>query len=175
MVHSVRLPAVLLAMALGGLTAACGGGSSPAGPEPNPGGTPAPTPRPVPTPTPDPRVNMPNGPISRFTIKPRIVEPDVRDPEIDGQGRFILRRGERVDVDGTQKNAANEICKWINEPAYLVNDQAMAFNTSNGVVYRRGSSQPFLLKLIHRRPRLVQRARIDRRRRVERSPVRRPQ
>ena len=147
MFQSVRFSAVMLSLALAGLTAACGGGSSPTGPNPNPGGTPAPAPTPVPTPTPDPRANLANGPVTRFTIKPRIVEPDVRDPEIDGQGRFILRRGERVDVDGTQKNAANEICKWINPPVYLVNDQNLAFNTSNGVVYRRGSSQPFLLKL----------------------------
>jgi hypothetical protein len=90
---------------------------------------------------------MSPGPIVRFTIKPRIVEPDVRDPLTDAQGRFILRRGERVDVDGTQKNSSNEICAWIDQPVYLINGQSMAFNTSNGVIYRRGSSQPFLLKL----------------------------
>lgn len=71
----------------------------------------------------------------------------MRDPDVDAQGRFILRREERVDIDGTQKNASNEICAWINPPVYLVNDQALAFDTSNGVVLRRGSSQPFLLKL----------------------------
>ena len=131
-------------------TVACGGGSSPAGPDPAPGPTAAPTP--APTPTPDPRIGMSPGPITRFTIKPRIVEPDVRDPAQDAQGRFILRRDERVDIDGTQKNAANEICAWINPPVYLVNGQPMAFNTSNGVIYRRGSSQPFLLKLTIERP-----------------------
>jgi hypothetical protein len=141
-----RRPSVLLAFAVVGL-AACGGGGSPAGPDPNPGTPPAPAPTPAPTPTPDPRANLAPGPIIRFTIKPRIVEPDVRDPEVDAQGRFILRREERVDVDGTQKNASNEICAWINPPVYLVNDQNLAFNAGNGVVYRRGSSQPFLLKL----------------------------
>lgn len=134
-----------LAFAVSGLVA-CGGGS-PAGPDPNPGASPAPAPTPAPTPTPDPRIGMAPGPITRFTIKPRIVEPDVRDPAQDAQGRFILHREERVDIDGTQKNARNEICAWINLPVYLVNGQNMAFNTSNGVVYRRGSSQPFLLKL----------------------------
>jgi hypothetical protein len=137
-----RRPAVLLVFAVTSL-AACGGGGSPAAPGPNPG----PSTAPAPTPTPDPRVGLARGPITRFTIKPRIVEPDVRDPEMDAQGRFILFREERVDVDGTQKNSSNEICAWINPPAYLVNDQNMAFNTSNGVVYRRGSSQPFLLKM----------------------------
>jgi len=152
MLHSVRLPAALLAVSMAGLTAACGGGSSPVEPGPNPGASPAATPRPAPTPTPDPRIGLATGPITRFTIKPRIVEPDVRDPEVDGQGRFILRRDERVDVDGTQKNAANEICAWVNPPVYLINGQSMAFNTSNGVIYRRGSSQPFLLKLNIERP-----------------------
>ena len=131
-------------------SAACGGGSSPAGPDPAPGPTAAPGP--VATPTPDPRVGMSPGPVTRFTIKPRIVEPDVRDPLQDAQGRFILRREERVDIDGTQKNSSNEICAWINEPQYLVNGQALAFNTSNGVIYRRGSSQPFLMKLTIERP-----------------------
>jgi hypothetical protein len=125
--------------------AACGGGSSPAAPDGN--GQPTPAPTPAATPTPDPRVNMARGPITRFTIKPRIVEPDVRDAQQDAQGRFILHREERVDIDGTQKNAANEICAWVNPPVYLINDRVMEFNTSNGVVYRRGSSQPFLLKM----------------------------
>jgi hypothetical protein len=141
-----RRPVVLLAFAFISL-AACGGGGSPAGPNPNPGSSPNPGPTPAPTPTPDPRAGLARGPIVRFTIKPRIVEPDVRDPEVDAQGRFILFREERVDIDGTQKNSSNEICAWINPPVYLVNDQNMAFNTSNGVVYRRGSSQPFLLKM----------------------------
>ena len=141
-----RHAAVFLAFAVTG-SIACGGGGSPTGPGPSPNPSPSATPRPAPTPTPDPRIGLATGPVTRFTIKPRIVEPDVRDPDVDAQGRFILRREERVDIDGTQKNAANEICAWINPPVYLVNDQNMAFNTSNGVVYRRGSSQPFLLKL----------------------------
>jgi hypothetical protein len=154
-----RRAAVFLAFALAG-SIACGGGGSPIGPGPNPGPSIAPTP--APTPTPDPRAGLAPGPITRFTIKPRIVEPDVRDADVDAQGRFILRREERVDVDGTQKNASNEICAWINPPVYLVNDQNMAFNTSNGVVYRRGSSQPFLLKLtIESRGAFSVRASID--------------
>ena len=144
MTHTFRRSSLILVLA-GGLSAACGGGSSPASPDANPGGSPAANP--TPAPTPDPRVNMARGPITRFTIKPRIVEPEVRDPELDAQGRFILHREERVDIDGTQKNASNEICAWINPPVYLINDRAMEFNTSNGVVYRRGSIQPFLLKM----------------------------
>ena len=144
MFASFRRSSAVLVFAAGAL-AGCGGGSSPAAPDS--GGQPTPAPTPAPTPTPDPRVNMARGPVTRFTIKPRIVEPDVRDALQDAQGRFILHREERVDIDGTQKNAANEICAWINPPVYLINDRAMEFNTSNGVVYRRGSSQPFLLKM----------------------------
>jgi hypothetical protein len=125
--------------------AACGGGGSPAGPDAGPG--PSASPTPAPTPTPDPRAGLAPGPIIRFTIKPRIAEPEVRDPLTDAQGRFILFREERVDIDGTQKNSSNEICAWVNPPTYFINGQNMPFNTSNGVVLRRGSSQPFLLKM----------------------------
>ena len=143
-----RSNALAFAMAFAVLTGlvACGGGS-PAGPDPNPGSSPAPAPTPAPTPTPDPRAGLAPGPVTRFTIKPRIVEPEVREPVQDAQGRYILYREERVDFDGTQKNSSNEICAWINPPTYFVNGQNMAFNSSNGVVYRRCSSQPFLLKL----------------------------
>ena len=147
---SLRVSLSVLAVAVAFSSAACGGGSSPAAPSGGPGPQSAPTP--APTPTPDPRVGMSPGPIVRFTIKPRIVEPDVRDPLQDAQGRFILRREERVDVDGTQKNSSNEICAWITEPVYLINGQNMPFNTGNGVLTRRGSSQPFLLKLTIERP-----------------------
>ena len=122
----------------------CGGGSSPVAPNPGPSAAPAP----APTPTPDPRVGLALGPVTRFTIKPRgSTEGSVPDPALDAQGRFHLTRGQRIDVDGTQKNSSNEICAWINPPVYLVNGQSMTFETSNGVVFRRGSSQPFLLKL----------------------------
>lgn len=143
---------ILTAFALG-----CGGGSdSPAGPGAVPSANPSPvvqaTPRPASTPTPDPRVNLAPGPVTRFTHKPRIAGPDVREAEQDGQGRFIVYVGERVDFDGTQKNAGNEICKWVNAPVWLVNGQEMAFDSSLGPVTRRGSSQPFLLKLTIDRP-----------------------
>jgi hypothetical protein len=140
-----------LAFILSVSAAGCGGGGSdsPAGPNPAPTATPAPqsTPKPTPTPTPDPRINLAPGPVVRFTHKPRIAGPEVREAELDGQGRYVVFVGERVDFDGTQKNANNEICKWVNEPVWMVNGRQMAFDSSNGVVTRRGSSQPFLLKL----------------------------
>lgn len=148
---STSLAILLTVSALG-----CGGGGtdSPAGPSNPVNPTPAPqaTPKPSPTPTPDPRLNLAPGPIVRFTHKPRIAGPEVRDAQQDGQGRYVVYVGERVDFDGTQKNASNEICKWVNEPVWFVNGRQMAFDSSNGVVTRRGSSQPFLLKLTIERP-----------------------
>jgi hypothetical protein len=143
-------PNVVAGLILSAATLACGGGgSSPSAPNPASTPTPAPqpTPKPSPTPTPDPRANLAPGPVVRFTHKPRIAGPEVRDAELDGQGRYVVFVGERVDFDGTQKNAANEICKWVNDPVWMVNGRNMAFDSSNGVVTRRGSSQPFLLKL----------------------------
>jgi hypothetical protein len=141
------------AVALFGLTAAmsaCGGGdSSPSGPNPNPSAAPtaAPTPRPAPTPTPDPRIGLPPGPVARFTIKVRTVDNGSRDAEQDAQGRFVVFAGERVDFDSTQKNAAGDICAWSGSPTWFVDGRDVPEDTASGIVLRRGSSQPFLLKL----------------------------
>jgi hypothetical protein len=129
---------------------ACGGGdSSPSGPNPNPSAAPsaAPSAKPAPTPTPDPRIGLPPGPVARFTIKVRTVDNGNRDAEADAQGRFVVFVGERVDFDSTQKNAAGDICAWSGRPAWFVNDRDIPEDTASGIVLRRGSSQPFLLKL----------------------------
>jgi hypothetical protein len=55
--------------------------------------------------------------------------------------------GERVDFDSTQKNAAGDICAWTDHPTWFVDGRDMPEDTSSGIVFRRGSSQPFLLKL----------------------------
>jgi hypothetical protein len=131
--------------------AACGGGdnsapSTPSSPS-GPNAAASPTPRPAPTPTPDPRLGLPAGPVARFTIKVRTVDNGTRDAEQDAQGRFVVFVGERVDFDSTQKNAAGDICTWTEHPTWLVDDRDIPEDTSTGVVLRRGSSQPFLLKL----------------------------
>jgi hypothetical protein len=137
--------------ALGAFTAACGGGSS--SPTTPTHGAPPPaaaaTPKPAPTPTPDPRIGLPAGPVTRFAIKVRTVNNGERDPEQDSSGRFIVHPGERVDFDSTQKNAGGEICQWIQDPEWTINGAAcpMESNCANGILFRRGSSQPFLLKL----------------------------
>ena len=131
------------------LTSCGGGGGAPGAPN-NPAGPPAsatPTPRPAPTPTPDPRLGLPPGPVARFTIKVRTVDNGTRDAVPDAQGRFVVFVGERVDFDSTQKNAAGDICAWNDNPTWFINDRDLAEESSTGVVLRRGSSQPFLLKL----------------------------
>ena len=137
-------------VAVGALTS-CGGGDSPAGPNPGPSANPTPaatpTPRPAPTPTPDPRIGLAPGPVIRYTIKVRTVDSGARDAFQDEQGRWVVYPGERVDFDSTQKNAGNEICTWVNDPTWRINGRDLAFESSNGIVFRRGSSQPFLLKV----------------------------
>jgi hypothetical protein len=144
------LSSVLVAVSAVAL-AACGGGGDSTPSAPNPAGPPTaaatPSPRPSPTPTPDPRLGLPAGPVARFTIKVRTADNGTRDPEQDAQGRFVVFVGERVDFDSTQKNAAGDICRWTDNPTWLVDDRDIPEETSSGIVFRRGSSQPFLLKL----------------------------
>jgi hypothetical protein len=74
----------------------------------------------------------------------------------------VVAPGERVDFDSTQKNANNEICRWENGPRWFIDGASVPEESSSGVVYRRGSSQPFLLKLtIERRGTFGVQAEID--------------
>lgn len=162
----MRLPrysrAVVVGASLAGLVA-CGGGAS-TGPDPLPSPTPAagPTPRPAPAPTPDPRIGLAAGPIVRYTIKVRTVDNGERDAVQDAQGRWVVGPGERVDFDSTQKNGNNEICRWETGPQWYLDGVSFPDETSTGLVYRRGSSQPFLLKLtIERRGAFSIQAEID--------------
>jgi hypothetical protein len=142
--------------------AACGGGSSSA-PNPVPSqGAGTPSPRPTPAPTPDPRIGLAAGPVIRYTIKVRTVDNGARDAESDSQGRFVVFPGERVDFDSTQKNASNEICRWETNPRWFIDGANVPEESSSGAVYRRGSSQPFLLKLtVERRGTFSVQAEID--------------
>lgn len=147
MVRRSYVHSAVLSTALAGLFACGGGGDAPSAPTGGPAPVASATPRPAPTPTPDPRLGLASGPVTRFTIKVRTVDNGTRDPQTDDQGRFVVFVGERVDFDSTQKNAADNICQWVNNPVWLVNDQNIPDETTTGIVHRRGSSQPFLLKL----------------------------
>jgi hypothetical protein len=153
----VAVPSALLLIASG-----CGGSSTEPDPVPSQAPAPGATPRPAPVPTPDPRIGLAQGPIVRFTIKVRTVNNGERDAEQDAQGRWVVSPGERVDFDSTQKNGNNEICTWLNRPEWFLNGAIFPDETSTGLVYRRGSSQPFLLKLtIERRGEFAVQAEID--------------
>ena len=109
----------------------------------------APTPPPV---TADPRDNLPAGPIYTARIKMRSVDTGnfvYRDFFENGDGSWTVYVGEFVVFDFTQKNAAGQECKWINDPTWTIDD----VNVPDGgtdpkrVLKRRGSSQPFLLRV----------------------------
>jgi hypothetical protein len=80
-------------------------------------------------------------------INVRTVNNGERDALPDADGRWIVYPGERVDFDSTQRNANREICRWDAEPRWYVDGVNIPLETLSGPVYRRGSSQPFLLKL----------------------------
>jgi hypothetical protein len=106
------------------------------------GGTPAPAPTPTPTGN-DPQAGLANGPVARLFIKVRSIQNtsngNFRDPEQDAAGNWIVRKGDFVVYDGTQKNAGGQICKWQEDPDWELEDP-------DRIVSVRGSSNPFLLR-----------------------------
>jgi hypothetical protein len=101
-----------------------------------------PSPTPGPGPTPDPRAGLPAGPVTRYTIKVRSIDVDknYRDPFQDSVGRWVVYPGEFVVFDSTQKNAGGEICQWVSDPTWQMEDP-------EGVLaLRDGQNNPFLLR-----------------------------
>jgi hypothetical protein len=97
---------------------------------------------PAPGPTPDPRAGLPAGPVTRYTIKVRSIDVDknYRDPFQDSAGRWVVYPGEFVVFDSTQKNAGGELCVWVSDPTWNLEDP-------NGVLeLRDGQNNPFLLR-----------------------------
>ena len=90
---------------------------------------------------------MAPGTVVSYVINVRTVNNGERDALPDADGRWIVYPGERVDFDSTQRNANREICRWDAEPQWYVDGVNIPLETLSGLVYRRGSSQPFLLKL----------------------------
>lgn len=139
--------AILSAASLLLLSAACGGGSSPAGPGPNP--VPTATPTPGPTPTPDPQAsNLPPGPVVRAVLyiyqQYRNGNPNsggtLIDKSQDAQGRWLARPGDFIVFDTTPFNAANQKCRSNTVPNYRLNDP-------NRILQVRDSSNPFLYRV----------------------------
>ena len=106
-------------------------------------------PAPAPTPTPnsgggtDPRTGLAPGPVTRYTIKVRTIDRggfNYRDPFQDGEGNWVVYPDEFVVFDSTQKNTGGELCQWVRDPVWTVEDPDNVFRV-------RGSSQPFLLRV----------------------------
>ena len=104
---------------------------------------PAPGPAPSPGATPDPRAGLAPGPITKYAIKVRSIDNGnkvYRDPFQDSAGRWVVYPGEFVVFDSTQKNAGGELCAWIQNPEWALEDPT-------GVLAPRdGQNNPFLLR-----------------------------
>jgi hypothetical protein len=112
----------------------CGGGS----PTPNAPGTPPPTTA-APAPTPQPpatafdcgRTTFPAGPVTSYSYKLKSIrrgdETFQGPPEgdafpTDAQGRTLVRVGDFLVFDSTQKNAAGNPSRWERDPVWQVTD-----------------------------------------------------
>jgi hypothetical protein len=100
-------------------------------------------PSPSPGATPDPQAGLAPGPIVKYAIKVRSIDNGnkvYRDPFQDSSGRWVVYPGEFVVFDSTQKNAGGELCVWIQNPEWTLED-------STGVLgLRDGQNNPFLLR-----------------------------
>ena len=149
MIHeSPRTHLVVACLLLVAALAGCGGGSSstPGGPNP------VPTPTPQPTP-PDPRDMLPPGPVASYSIEVRSIQSPqgeyrdlVQDP---ATGHWIVYQGDFVVFDSDQLNGTGQTCKWVNDPQWFIDGVDLPEQTlhPNGVVFRKGSSNAFLLRV----------------------------
>jgi hypothetical protein len=81
--------------------------------------------------------------VARYTIKVRSIDQgnfSYRDPFQDSVGRWVVYPGEFLVFDSTQKNAGGELCTWVNDPKWSLEDPT-------GVLeLRPGQNNPFLLR-----------------------------
>jgi len=106
------------------------------GPTPTPGASPG-TPRAYPTPT-----DLAPGPVTQLKAYIKSIDTggfEYRPGEQDSAGNWIIHPGERVVFDVTQRNGAGQICNWINDPEWTVDDP-------DGVLLVRDSTIPFFLR-----------------------------
>lgn len=108
-----------------------------------------------PTPAPpgtDPRAGLAPGPVYSVRIKVRTVDTGgfiYRPVYENADGTWTVYVGEFVVFDLTQKNQQLQDCVWINDPQWFIDNQNVpeGGTDSAGVFRRRGSSQPFLLRV----------------------------
>ena len=165
-----RRPAVVMAFALAfavtGL-AACGGGGSPAGPNPNPGATPVPAPGAPPTP--DPRVGLDRGDTRLTSPRRRARRPR---PEVDAQGAYPQPRRAGRCRRHPEKREQRDL--RLDQSAGVHGERpehGVQHLQRRGVSPRQQPALPFEVE--HRAPGHVQRPGVDRRDRLQRPRVRR--
>ncbi len=116
------------------------------GPAPQPGAQPTPSPATSPSaprasPTPS---DLAPGPVAQLKAYIKTIDTggfEYRPGEQDSAGNWIVHPGEFVVFDLTQRNGAGEICNWINDPVWHVDDP-------DGVLRIKESSHPFFLRVI---------------------------
>lgn len=138
--HSRTRPAILFSsLSALILLAACGGGgssspTSPATTTPPVAATPTPSATATPSGTPWDcnRSALPAGPVVTYRFKLKAIRrdgvfiegpPEGPDFSRDSQGRIIVRVGDFLTFDSTQKNGSNNICEWDNDPSWSVSDR----------------------------------------------------
>lgn len=141
--HSRTRPAILVSSFSALIVlAACGGGgsSSPTTPGTTPPVAATPTPSATATPTPSGtpwdcnRSTLAGGPVATYRFKLKAIRrdgvfiegpPEGSDFARDNQGRIIVRVGDFLTFDSTQKNGSNQICQWNNDPRWSVSDRGV--------------------------------------------------
>ena len=146
---ATRSAAAVIVAAFAASLGACGGGGSPAGPNPTPAPSATPVQNPTPAPSADPQAHLAAGPVTRFDIKVRSIAPcrgsqnldcnSFRPKTQDADGAWVVCEGDFVVFDGNQKNAAGQECRWSSNPVYTISDP-------DRIVSRLDSSNPFLVR-----------------------------
>jgi len=87
-----------------------------------------------------------------YFVKVRSIQNPLGDYRTVGQdpstGNWIVYKGDFVVFDSDQRNAAGDKCRWVNNPEWFIDGVKATEQTAfaNGVVFVKGSSNPFLLR-----------------------------
>lgn len=139
-----RLSVLLSSVSALAVLAACGGGgsSSPTAPVTTQPTSATTTTQPTATPTPNTsatpwdcnRAELAGGPVVTYRFKLKAIRrdgafiegpPEGSDFQRDSQGRIIVRVGDFLTFDSTQKNGSGQICQWDDDPRWSVSNRSV--------------------------------------------------